>query len=498
MPSILNKTKSFLPWSVIFVSVVAAIALTVAGDYLLKGDIVETLHMGRDMQIFYPKHPPVTFWFSGFLLALFSTDILLFVTMVTLYTGYAFVVYMSWRFSSLYFSQFRTKVIVSAAIGLSLFAKYIYFTPDFAMLVLTSPVLWFFYRAIKFDYLRDWLLVAILSLLLFFSKYQAVVTLTTMFLVMVSTEHGRRRFRSMHFWLAVLLCAAVLVPYVVHMLTGEIKAVSYARAGAGMADSFHLGGAFSSIPSVAFLPILLAIVFFSRQHLEEGWKNFKSELKGWSFEVSFLVINSVGYWLVWFVFCLIFQHELQARFLILNIIPLTLLFTLIFKPSIERIGDKGIKATFAILVPVGVLAFAENVYRDNNWQETNLYQQASDVIHRDIGRPVDYIVEGYRSFDNFYLSFPEKPRFRTLTYLDEKEAVEEVKEGTVLFLWRLSDGKNPEWVQRIRSSMPQLSSVRSVRLKTEKSKLLGVSFKEASLEFFYAFSSSVQAGSANL
>ncbi|MCV6611579.1 MAG: glycosyltransferase family 39 protein [Amphritea sp.] len=481
------RTISYIPWYLVGITMLVVLFATLAGDYLLKGDIIETFHMGRELSLFYPKHPPVTFWLTGGVLQLVPMDLLLPAATLILYAGYAFVAYMAWKFSRLYFDDDRICVLISFAVGLSLFTKFIYLTPDYMVLVLSPLLAWSFYKAVTEDRLWDWLWVAVLALLLFFSKYQAVVTFCTLALVLLLTAQGRACFRSKHFWYAVTVVLAVVGPYLAHLLQQEVAAVSYAQSGAGMQKVFHLKGAWSAPLAAAFLPLLFCIIFFSFKKLRVGFCAFFADLKAGSFNIAFLLINSIGYWGVWLVFCVAFEHELQSRFIIMNVIFFNILIFIWAKPLISTLSDRKLRLTIGTLTVLSAAAFVINVYKDNNWQEVGLFETAYSQIRQEVGEEIDYMVVNHRALDTFYTAFDEKPRFIVMDYADKAAIYSEMSGQTVLFMWREKDGPEPDWIAELQARYPQLSAMHTVDLQAQGNRVLGVRFRDAKFHIHYMY-----------
>lgn len=484
------RTISFIPWYLVGAAILFVLLATVAGNYLLKGDIVETFHMGRELSLFYPKHPPVSFWLAGGVLQLVPMDLLLPVGTLILYSGYGFVAYMAWKFSRLYFDDDRICALVSFAVGLSVFTKFIYLTPDFMVLILSPLLIWSFYKAVTEDALKDWLWVAVLTLLLFFSKYQAIITFVTLALVLVLTSQGRAAFRSRHFWCAVAVVLALVGPYLGYLLFQEVAALSYAQTGAGMQKAFHLKGALLAPLAVAFLPLILCIIFPSLKKIKAGCCGFWGDLRAGSFNTAFLLINSLGYWGVWFVFCVVFEHELQSRFLIMNAIFFNILVFVWAKPLVSELSDRKLRVSLSVLTVLSATAFVVNVYKDNNWQESRLFDAAYQQIQQQVGEDVDYMVVNHRALDTFYASFNEKPRFIVMDYADKNAIYTEMAGQTVLFMWREKDGAESDWIAELRGRYPELSPVYTLDLQANGNQILGVRLKDARFHIHYMYMAS--------
>ncbi|CAA0110228.1 Uncharacterised protein [BD1-7 clade bacterium] len=469
-----EKMATSIPARFGIFAILAFTLVSVVSCYMLQGDIIETYYFGRDFALFYPKHPPVTFWFAGALLRVLPSEALLVVSPIIAYSGYVFIAYLGWKFSEYYLTDLRSRALVVVSICLALFSKQIWFTPDLMAIVLSSLMLWYFYLAIKKDQLTHWLLFALCALLFFFSKYQAIISFIALFATMVLTEQGRSRFRSPRFWAIVVLCAAVLIPYLIYMFTRDVSSLDYAQNTAKKFKDFSVTKGLVTPLSVAFLPVLLALVFFSKDKIKQGFCAYKQEAKKGSFDTVFLLINSFGFLFIWGIFCAVFNHKLQTRFTIQNIIPFTILFFLIFQTSITAIKDKHLKVTLTVLISVAFIVFAAKTIKLNRWTQVEQREQAYEQIKKEIPQSIDYIVSNNRSYDTdtLYVAFDEKPRVRIFSYIAEDTVYDEVEGKTVILLWK--GDKDPEWVARFKARYPALSAVHRISLKGEKDSLLGV------------------------
>lgn len=482
-----ERVTAFIPLKIGLISIFLLTVLSVISCYMLQADIIETFYFGRDFVFFYPKHPPVAFWFAGAVLAVFPSKLLLLVSPVITYTGYLLVSYLGWKLSLYYFKDIRIKALVPVSICLALFTKQIWFTPDFFALVLSSLMLYFFYLSLKSDHFFYWLIFALCALLFFFSKYQAVVSFIALFITMIMTKLGRSRFRSKKFWFIVGLGFIVLLPYVVIMFNENANSLNYAHDTAKKFKDFSFVEALLTPLSVAFLPVALALIFFSKIKILLGFKAYLNELKIGSFDAVFLLINSIGFLFIWILFCAFFNHAMQTRFTIQNIIPFTILFFLFFQSAILAIKDKPLKLTLSILIVTTLLAFTVKIIKQNRWNQLEQREQAYLELKKVIPQPVDYIVSKGRSYDTdtFYMAFKEKPFVRIIDYSSEQIISDEINNKNVILLWKQVE--TPAWVNQFIAKNPGFIMGEPILVKGEKEKILGIAVKHKNFSIGYAY-----------
>ena len=476
---------SIIPQKLAITSIILIVVITILSDFLLKGDIIETLYLGKDLSLFYSKHPPVTFWLTNPLIHNIPSDILLAASTLILYSGYALISYIGWRLARVYFTDKRVLALVPTAIALSLFSKYIYFTPDFMAILLSSLCLWLLYYSITTDRLIYWLSFCFCALLFFFSKYQAIVSFVAFLMTLILTPLGRERLQSKNFWLIVVIGASLIIPYSLFVIFQDVSSFSYAKTGAGMDTHFNLFKGLTTPFAVAFLPILLGIIFFSKEKIAIGWNQYIEKAKAWSFETSFILINSIGFLLSWIIFCIIFNHELQTRFTIQNIIPFTILFFSILLPLTTSLSSAKIKITIGILISLSTLVFGIKAFKQNNWTDLEVRRQAYSFISKDIGQPIDYILLDYRSFDRFYLAFDEKPYVRILDYTATDDVIREIDGKTSILLWKKD--QDMDWVDQFKQHYPKISQPKSITLRSKDKELMGIPLPESKFEIYYAY-----------
>ena len=181
---------------------------------ILPLDAVEAIVWGRQLQLGQMKSPPLSgylayaaFWLSG------GQDWSLYLLdQLTVCCGIFFV----YKLGREFFDEF------AAATGAMLIFFLIYYMPPALKFCSHSTqyafmpaMVYFFYRAYKYNRWCDWIGMAIFSVLAVLGKYSAVQLLLALVILMIFTADGRKCFASIKPYVAGIVFLALLAPHIV-------------------------------------------------------------------------------------------------------------------------------------------------------------------------------------------------------------------------------------------------------------------------------------------
>ena len=227
---------------------------------ILPRDIIEAIVWGEEMQWGQMKSPPL----SGWLAALFSY-----------LTGHAdwglyllsqltFVcaIYFVYKLAREFFDEYG-----AAASAMLLFFLFYYMPPAMkfcshsTQFALLPAIGWFFWRGVRDDRLRDWLLLALFAALATLGKYSATQMLVGCFVFMVICPDARKRFGSPGPYLAAVLYLLLLLPHFMWLFDHDFLPVRH--LGERLEDNDRgLFIAFLSFLAVLMPYVILPAVLF--------------------------------------------------------------------------------------------------------------------------------------------------------------------------------------------------------------------------------------------
>ena len=193
---------------------------------ILPRDIIEAIVWGEEMQWGQMKSPPL----SGWLAALFSY-----------LTGHAdwglyllsqltFIcaVYFVYKLAREFFDEYG-----AGASAMLLFFLFYYMPPAMkfcshsTQFALLPAVGWFFWRGVRDNRLRDWLLLALFAALATLGKYSAVQVLAGCFVFMIICPEARKRFGSPGPYVAAVLYLLLLLPHFLWLLDHDFLPIRH-------------------------------------------------------------------------------------------------------------------------------------------------------------------------------------------------------------------------------------------------------------------------------
>lgn len=207
-------------------------------NHNLPIDIIEGLAWGNEGQWGYHKHPALSPWLMD-LFARFtgSADWAQYL-LSQLSVCIAFIA--MWLLAKNYLTPFKALISVLLLEGIYYHG---YSSPEFnanvILLPLWSLAIYFFQRAVESKRLIWWLALAGAAALGVLGKYFTGFLLISMFGYLILTSKGRRQFKTVGPYSALLAMALLLLPHLMWMVETDFATLQYGvnRAGAKSADT---------------------------------------------------------------------------------------------------------------------------------------------------------------------------------------------------------------------------------------------------------------------
>ncbi len=467
-------------YAVLFIFPIILSSLTM---YLLKGDVIETMHMGREFAFSYPKHPPLTFWLAGSILKTLPINIMVPVLSVLLYIVYFVIIQSSLKFSRYFLEDAKTISMVGISVFVSLFVKHIDFTPDIIITLLSSLVIVSSYEVIKHDKWQNWIALVTFALLAFLTKYQSVVLFAGVALSFLLTKEGCQRLFSKKAFVCSVIFLLLASLYMLYIYTQQTTAVSYAA---------HRIGNFSFIAplftplAATFVPLVFLLFFFTKSGIVKSFTNFKNRLHTWDFTLVFLLSNTIGFLLVFMIFGYVFEHKVQTRFIFQNIIAFAVLFVYLIEPLIISVSKKKLVFFQVFVVTFAMLAYTFDNIKDNR----SILKKKLDVIALKVessaNQPIEYVIQNGRELDVLYASLKAKPFYLRNDQMSYANLLRSINGKNFVLVWENSVNP-PKWVVKLQKDFPNLEIGEAISLNSQQRKFFGIKLKMHNISIGYAY-----------
>ena len=225
---------------------------------ILPLDVIEAVVWGEELQWGQMKSPPL----SGWLAALFSrlsghSDWSLYLLSQLTIVCAVFFVY---KLAREFFDECG-----AATAAMLLYFLYYYMPPAMkfcshsTQTALLPAVGYFFWKGVKDDRLRDWLLLALFAALATLGKYAAIQVLAGCFVFMILHPPARKRFASPGPYLAGILYLLLLLPHILWLCDHDFLPVKHLGERLAGAEK-GIGIALLSVLTVLMPYALLAAV----------------------------------------------------------------------------------------------------------------------------------------------------------------------------------------------------------------------------------------------
>jgi 4-amino-4-deoxy-L-arabinose transferase-like glycosyltransferase len=253
--------------------------LPVLGATNLPLDVVEALAWGREWQAGYYKHPPLSAWAAE--TARLGTAHWPLFLLSQIFVAIAFVA--AWMLARDILTPWRALVSVAALEGVH---YHTITSIEFNANVVQYPF-WgiaglAFWRAVRQGGLAWWIVLGVACAAGILGKHSFALLPAAMGVFMLLHPDGRRALATPGPWLALVLCAALLVPHLLWNLEHGFPSVTYA-AERGAAGERSIGDVLVNIAGflgaqmLALIPLLILILLAGRPALQftrptrDGW-----------------------------------------------------------------------------------------------------------------------------------------------------------------------------------------------------------------------------------
>ncbi|WP_209017621.1 glycosyltransferase family 39 protein [Roseibium aggregatum] len=191
-------------------------------------DVVEGFAWGRELQLGYTKHPPMQAWLleAGYRLTAGHTFSAYWLSALSVAIGYGFIWALARRLGLTGWQAFWAVVLTGVTFYFTLPLPE--FNPNILQIPIWAGMFFFFHRAVDKGRLPDWLALGVLSAFGLYTKYFVLLPIGAIGLYALVFADARRRILSAGPWLAMIVCAILLVPHLSWLIETDFLTLRYA------------------------------------------------------------------------------------------------------------------------------------------------------------------------------------------------------------------------------------------------------------------------------
>ena len=196
-------------------------------------DVIEALAWGRDFNLGYIKHPPLSAWIPGVIFKIFGNKDYIYYLLSQIFIVASFI--FLWKLSSIFFSK-KIEILLSVLLieGIIFFS---FEGPQFNVNICQIPLwagsIYFFWKSIKNNKILDWTILGTLSALGFLTKYIFIYLLVSLFLYLIFIFINKKK-TNFNFLYALSIFFLIIMPHLVWLEQNDFTTINYALRRGGL------------------------------------------------------------------------------------------------------------------------------------------------------------------------------------------------------------------------------------------------------------------------
>lgn len=305
----------------------------------------------------------------------------------------------------------------------------------------------FFYQAVRFNKLQDWLLTGLFAGLGMMTKYYIAMLLLPMALLLLTTAQGREQFKKSGFYLAAFVFIAVITPHTIWLFSHDFVTLDYAVGRVTSPPSWYNHLFFPAQFAWQQFEVLLPMLFlFSVLFIGKKPWRLKPPMVISQFDKAFLFWIGVGPFLLTVLLSAFTGIKLRAGWGQ----PLLSLWGLILIVGLQPYLTPAkfyrfVAMVFGFLI-ITVTAYSVSLIRANEPSSANYPGEKIAVLftqywHDKYHTPLKYIAGSRWLAGNIAFYSSDRPQ----VYIDWNHRMspwineQELKENGAIFVWDLSE-----------------------------------------------------------
>ena len=195
---------------------------------ILPIDAMESIQWGALLDFGTSKHPPLAAWICYFIYNLFHRIDFSIYLLGQLFIAIGFIYI--YKCAKLFLDE--TKAILATLITGSCFVysyitPYEGFDPNFILLSFLPIVVYYFYKAVKFNKTIDWILLGIYAGLCALGKYQSTMVFIPLFLYLIIENNARKNFKNPKLYLSAAIAFLIFLPHLIWLFKNDFFSFQY-------------------------------------------------------------------------------------------------------------------------------------------------------------------------------------------------------------------------------------------------------------------------------
>ena len=193
---------------------------------IIGNDALEAISWGELVDFGTNKHPPLSGWLMGGFYNLFGHhDIAAYILgQVSILIGYVFI----YKLAKFFLDEekaFCSSLIMSSCYYYTYIAFYENFNCNFLSMALWPMIAYYFYKSVKEDKLKDWIIFGATAALGMLCKYQVIFLYLALFLYLVISD--RKQFKKKGMYVAILTGLLVILPHILWLYKNDFFSFVY-------------------------------------------------------------------------------------------------------------------------------------------------------------------------------------------------------------------------------------------------------------------------------
>jgi hypothetical protein len=453
----INKfTKTYNINNYGFFLVFLVISLCFCFDAIFKGyltnDTAETLYMGRNLSFYYPKHPFISFWLSHFIENISTHHYLGLWICFFRYCVFSLIIIYSYNFAKLFFSKSENFILFLYTLSLALLfaTKPTEFTPDlffgvFSILYISST-----YKLLCNDTNLNRFLSIFYLLLLFFTKFQAIVVFAASSIPFLFSIRGRKILLQ---YKTILYIAVFLIPLIIYFTYSisnpdQISSIYYGLKQKDSRVFFKIFykiilGFFWCYNIFAFVLVIsnskvLKSVIFKLKNIKIT-KSILDNNNEESFKILFLFSNSIIFLIFLIILMIRYKPDGPLRYVFSSAPFISLFVFYYFKESFNLLTKsfkKIIIIFFVIFIFFQLRFIIKSIHKN---QQNAVYKEvAKNFEFADNSPNLDdfsHILQSGRQFDKLYLFLSQKKIFIDKVNYSDDQIYKILENKNFIIIW---------------------------------------------------------------
>jgi Dolichyl-phosphate-mannose-protein mannosyltransferase len=424
-------------------------------------DLIEGIGHGRDWHLGYWKHPPLTWWLDDLVRQLAGNHVAAFFLLGQLTVALCF--WAMWRFGCEFLRPIESLIAVALLDGVRLFnALAMEFNHNVLQLPIWALAGWVLYRAFVAKRIVDWIWVGVCFAVAFYAKYAVMLLIIPVVLFAIVDPVARRCWRTPGPYLAMLLCAVLLLPHAIWLVANDFSPIGFvttkSEVATGLGDfaRYLWQLVIAVIGQTAVVLLMFAILQGPRR-----WQLAPVSTSSERFARDYMMAIGLGPLALTVAGCLFAAREIHSGWTWQFWPFLGLLLMTVWRPVIDRAALTRIVAAWGAVtvISTAVVVITQSFHVSGGVRWANQFPgdrftaavlAAWDREAR--GAPLTYVVGDFWPAGNVILNMPDPPHLLQdgdLHYNPDIDVADVRRRGAML-LWTdpTPADQTPDWLQR--------------------------------------------------